>query len=555
MTAAHVTPIRAIAYFRKSNVDRGEKGASIEQQRAWANETAPREGVVLVAEFADQSIPGWDTARRVGFQNAIDFCREQARLGNPIEAVVCWMSSRFSRAEELETFGFLNDLREAGTYRMLTSTRWWDFTRREDLIVYLIEQMGNADYSRNLSRDVRRGKKTGARDGYWVSGKPPFGYTAEGPPRKRKLVPHPTDANTVRFLFDEYARRDTSLRGLARMMTDRGVSTPGGQQRWCFRTVMHVLENPLYTGDMVSGRRENSAFVGSVIVKGKGRKERKTDPGQWVRVPDAHPALVGREVFERVQAKLRANKRNTARGKGYVLTGLVRCGHCQGPMVGRTQRTTDARTGKTYQHRYFVCNNYNSHGKASGCNLNAVRERPLVSAVSTKLGASLADPDTVGRLRDEIRRQELAEMGTGSERELLARIADLDRKIKTGAERFLTAPEELVEACRQSLSALQEQRRSLAADLDALRARTAAVASLDERIEEAAARFARLAEVFERGDPVLVREALREVIERIELWFSHSTSGNARRTTTSFAKGLIYVRPECLPTSELCNAS
>jgi hypothetical protein len=81
------------------------------------------------------------------------------------------------------------------------------------------------------------------------------------------------------------------------------------------------------------------------------------------------------------------------------------------------------------------------------------------------------------------------------------------------------------------------------------------VASLDERVEATVAKIARLAEVFERGDPVLVREALREVVERIELWFSHSTNGNARRTTTTFAKGSIYVRPDCLPTPELINAS
>jgi hypothetical protein len=122
------------------------------------------------------------------------------------------------------------------------------------------------------------------------------------------------------------------------------------------------------------------------------------------------------------------------------------------------------------------------------------------------------------------------------------------------AERFLAAPEELVEGRRQSLSAFREQRRSLAADLDALRLRMAAVASLDERVEATAAKIARLAEVFGRGDPTLAREALRGLVERIELWFSHSTKGNVRRTTT-FAKGLIYVRPDCLPTSELINAS
>src|SRR4051812_27226437 len=48
-------PMRAVAYFRKSNDDRGKLGDSVEQQREWS---ATFPGVSIVREFSDQSISG-----------------------------------------------------------------------------------------------------------------------------------------------------------------------------------------------------------------------------------------------------------------------------------------------------------------------------------------------------------------------------------------------------------------------------------------------------------------------------------------------------------------
>jgi DNA invertase Pin-like site-specific DNA recombinase len=79
---------RAVAYYRKSNED---DGSSIDQQRTWAREVCPREGIEIVREFADQAKAGWDTARRTDFYEMLAFCQQQHRQGTPISAVVCWL--------------------------------------------------------------------------------------------------------------------------------------------------------------------------------------------------------------------------------------------------------------------------------------------------------------------------------------------------------------------------------------------------------------------------------------------------------------------------------
>jgi DNA invertase Pin-like site-specific DNA recombinase len=89
-------PVRGVAYYRKSSHD---DGSSVEQQRAWAQPVCAKEGIVLVREFADQAKKGHETASRTDFHEMLKFCKQQARLGTPVEVVVCWNPDRFSRSD------------------------------------------------------------------------------------------------------------------------------------------------------------------------------------------------------------------------------------------------------------------------------------------------------------------------------------------------------------------------------------------------------------------------------------------------------------------------
>src|SRR5262245_29181123 len=83
----HPTPIRAVAYYRKSNDD---DGSSIDQQREWARRVAAEKGVAVEQEFADQAKKGHETATRTAFHEMLAFCQGEARKGQPVDAVLCW---------------------------------------------------------------------------------------------------------------------------------------------------------------------------------------------------------------------------------------------------------------------------------------------------------------------------------------------------------------------------------------------------------------------------------------------------------------------------------
>lgn len=554
-----MTAIRGVLYARKSNEDRTNEqretesvGESVQQQTEWAEAAAEREGVTLVERFADQAIPGWEgTDKRTGLADLIAFCKRQAELGRPISCVVVWAENRLSRSDVIETFAHLNELRRAGVSKLLTAAGWRDLFRSEDLILYAVrQQASDAQYSIDLSRSTKRGKRARAARGLWNGGTPPYGYEA-GP--EGKLIVNATQAAVVKLLFDEYLNRQTSIRGLIRLLAERGIASPTGRPRWIVQTVVSLLQNPTVCGELVCGRRDSSPFqfAGTFRVQASTRRKvRKPDPSEWVRVPGAHEAIITAEQFAACQAKLIANRSNTspAKGEPFILTGLVRCGGCGGPMVGRTLRGADSRYGRWYANRYYCCNAYNAGGKGH-CHFNAVKEKLLVAAVVKKLTRVFTDPATVAAIREELLRVERADAENPEDARLTARLADLDTKLKVAADRFLSCPEEAIEQVRIGLKELKGQRDRVAAELNALRARSVAQEPLEARIEAYLANVSRLKEVFDKADPAAVRQLLREVIDRIELHFSHSAEiGKKKRVYTKFARGLIYLKSEVFST-------
>jgi DNA invertase Pin-like site-specific DNA recombinase len=209
MSEHHPTPLAAVAYYRKSNEDGGD---SIDQQRTWAAETAAREAITIQAEFADQARTGHETARRTDFHAMLRYCQQRHKDGRPIDCILCWHADRFSRADSQETSWYVWELRKAGVGRMLTASRWIDFARMEDRVLFNIEQdTSNHPYVINLARAATRGRISAAKEGRWNGGQVPYAYRVEyeivsvrGKKKRRpvRLVKGPeAEVEVVRWMF------------------------------------------------------------------------------------------------------------------------------------------------------------------------------------------------------------------------------------------------------------------------------------------------------------------------------------------------------------------
>ena len=110
-----------------------------------------------------------------------------------------------------------------------------------------------------------------------------------------------------------------------------------------------------------------------------------------VLVPDGIPAIIPKELFDRVQEKLAKNKKAPARHKAeddYLLTTKLFCGDCQSLMFGESGTS---RSGTVYH--YYKCS---SAKKKTGCNRKPVKKKWIEDAVLQKVKNVLHDDVFIG---------------------------------------------------------------------------------------------------------------------------------------------------------------
>jgi hypothetical protein len=125
-------PRAAVAYFRMSTA---AQEASVLQQREWARPAACKEGYELVAEFADEGIPGSEVERRANLQALIEFFEKRHRQKRPIRGLFVWDMDRLSRASSIRTAAILDQLTQAGLIHIHTADEVYDLEEDLDLVL------------------------------------------------------------------------------------------------------------------------------------------------------------------------------------------------------------------------------------------------------------------------------------------------------------------------------------------------------------------------------------------------------------------------------------
>lgn len=139
--------------------------------------------------------------------------------------------------------------------------------------------------------------------------------------------------------------------------------------KWSATTVIRILQDETYTGTLVQGKQ------GTPHYKIKQMEQRPSS--EWIRVPDAHEALIPKQDFELVQRIRRLDTRTSPKKDTvYLFSGILICGCCGARMTRKTNRVK----GKEYH--YYYC----PTGKKHGCaNPVMLKESDLVECVKDSL--------------------------------------------------------------------------------------------------------------------------------------------------------------------------
>ena len=521
----------AVLYLRMSD---GRQERSIADQRAELLAYAKKQGYRILREYTDSGISGDDTRRRAGFLRM----REDAQKGE-FQVMLSWDQDRFGRFDPIEGGYWILPFRNAGV-RLETIAQgridWNDFAGR---LLYLVQQEAKHAYLRDLSRNVLRGQVAKARDGRGADGSAPYGYRLEDD--RRVIVPK--EAAVVRRIFEEYLS-GKAIRGVAASLNADGIPSPRGKQ-WRASTIRSLLVNKKYTGDFVWGKYAAGYYYGTnegeIIPRQKTDKRQCTSP---IEHADCFEAIVDRKLFEAVQRRLKRQRRDTSplhqKDRRFMLTGLLKCGHCGYAMIG--YHWSRKKTGERL--KMYTCSSHHFQGKKV-CTRNTISEASLVDCVVRIIRQRYLSSENLDRLRKAIHQQQAqnSPLEPVDADRIKKRLAELNRQIDNGAERIFSAPPSLTGTLYRKLDQLRAERDRVHVQLEDVKRRLDGTDQQgSQEAEEAICALRNLSKAFEDADPVDTRELLASLVSRIDLFFNRHKC--RKYTRTSFREGLIHIRPD-----------
>jgi site-specific DNA recombinase len=285
-------------------------------------------------------------------------------------------------------------------------------------------------------------------------------------------------------------------KAIADKLTSQGHRAHGGRPFAAY-TVEGILTNPALMGTLVYGR-----------------KPRKGNPKMnIVEIPDFFPAIISPEEWQRLKERQRI-RGESARGKAhsseYLLSGIAKCGHCGGPMVGKAGYSYK---GKQYKNYY--------------CS-QATKSRALCSTYNGHAAAKLENAilDYLGEFSDPIRvRQYLALAEKQDTEKYEVELKQVDRRLTDLDTQFLSQLDGLLKRKainEQEFARANEVARSQKADLETrkeelskLLIQARASESLIERVPKAIKTFE---EAFHSLEPRQQKAQLQTILKTAHIY-------------------------------------
>ena len=318
--------MKAVIYARYSSDNQREE--SIEGQLRECKEYAEKNGITILRSYIDRALSA-KTDNRPEFQKMV-----QDSAKGLFDTVLVWKLDRFAR-NRYDSAHYKAQLRKNGV-KVVSATENISDGPEGIILESMLEGMAEY-YSAELAQKINRGLRENALKGKNNGGRIPLGYQLG---EERHLKIDPLTAPIVREIYQRYAQGEPA-RSIIDSLNERHILTRMNKP---FRqSSLHAL-------------LRNRKYIGEYRYRD-------------IVLPDAIPAIIPHELFERVQMRVEKNRQAPAMAKAeeeYLLTTKLFCGHCGRMMAG------ESGTGRNgVIHRYYKCGGAK---RKLGCHKKAVKK-------------------------------------------------------------------------------------------------------------------------------------------------------------------------------------
>ena len=313
------TVLRVAAYCRVST-DLEEQASSYASQiRNYTELIRQHEGWELVDIYADEAVSGTKTDKREDFNRMLSDCRK-----GKIDRVLVKSISRFSRNTK-DCLAALRELMRLGVTVQFEKENIDTGTLTTELMVSVSGSLAQQE-SISISQNIRQGYRRRMERGEYITNKPPYGYRNAG---EGRLEIVPEEAEVIRWVFESYLSGCSPAR-IAAEMNRRGVKKKYGQSIWRKKAVVDWLTNEKFMGDTLCQKTFKTGFP-FTTVKNHGELDQ-------FYIENCLPAIISREMFEKVQARMEQRKVRLSEPVKHPLSRKLICGRCGSTLYRNVSR-------------------------------------------------------------------------------------------------------------------------------------------------------------------------------------------------------------------------
>ena len=363
-----VEVLRVAAYCRVSTDSEDQLNSYKSQVTYYTDLIKKKHEWTLADIYADEAITGTQVAKREDFQRMINDC-----MNGDIDMVITKSISRFAR-NTLDTLKYVRMLKEKGIAVFFEDENINTLTMDGELLLVVLSSVAQQEVE-NISSNVKKGLKMKMQRGELVGFQGCLGYDYHKD--TKSISVNEKEAEIVRYIFNRYIE-GAGCTVIGNELENLGYKTKYGSSKWVQSTVIGIIKNEKYKGDLLLGKTFTVDPISKRRLENFGEEDK-------FYIRDHHEPIISEEIFEEAQKILA--KRNTNRNvhqegqkrnkfsRKYAFSCMIKCGFCGGTLTRRNWHSSSAYTKTIWQ-----CVTATKHGKRHCPRCKGISEEVIENA-------------------------------------------------------------------------------------------------------------------------------------------------------------------------------
>lgn len=315
-----------VASYSRVSTDFEEQLTSFHAQKSYYTDLIMRTPQwTLAGTYADEGISGASAEKRPDFMKMIRHCKK-----GKIDLIITKSISRFAR-NTLDSIGYVRKLKAMGVGVIFEKENINTLEENSEVVLTILASLAQEELN-SLSLNVKMGKRMAMQEGkVFFQYEKCYAYKkgADGQPEVIQ-----EEAEIIKRIYTSYLAGE-SIGAIAKSLYADDIKSHSKNGEWTESTLRGILQNERYCGDVLLQKTYVTDPISKKVKKNNGELPK-------ILIKNNHPAIVSREIYDRVQQERsrRGSKRKVSKasvteqskysGK-YALSELLICGECLTP--------------------------------------------------------------------------------------------------------------------------------------------------------------------------------------------------------------------------------